>query len=192
MRIFVTGATGVIGIRILPLLVRMGHEVVGMTRSQGKIQLLEEIGVRPVLCNVYDSGELERSVGRHKPDLILNELTDLPDSAEELPVFSSRNNRIRMEGVANVLAAAKKANVPRLFVQSVSWDLPGSGGEAVRYLEKSVLDYGGVVLRYGRFYGPGTFYELEKPASPRVHIDTAAEMTAKHLSTPAGIVEITE
>src|SRR6185437_142053 len=77
-----------------------------------------------------------------------------------------------------LLAAAAAATTPRFLAQSIAWHLSGKRGAAVQEFERMVLEAGGVVLRYGRFYGPGTFYESELPESPRVSVDEAAKTTA--------------
>ena len=192
MRIFIGGATGVLGVRMIPILIRLGHDVAGMTRSQEKMQMLRELVARPILCNVYDLDKLQESVADYRPDLIINMLTDLPDERSDLPAFRKANNRIRTEGTRNMLLAAKYSGSPGFIAQSVAWDMPGEGGEAVKYLEDSVSGYGGTVLRYGQLYGPGTFYENEKPNHPRIHVDRAAEMTTELLGTSAKIIEIVE
>jgi hypothetical protein len=84
------------------------------------------------------------------------------------------------------------AGAGRFLAQSVAWRLPGDGGAAVEELERSVLEADGVVLRYGRFYGPGTFYEQAPPPPPRVHIDDAARRTVEALAAPSNVLEIVE
>lgn len=192
MRIFVAGATGVIGIRLLPLLKEMGHKVAGMTRSPEKALLLNGMGVEAILCDVYDPDKLTMEVVNFNPELIIDQLTDLPDHSSDIMAHAGKNNRIRTEGTANLLAAAKEADSPNFIAQSVAWDLPGEGSEAVNKLEKNVLEYGGTILRYGQLYGPGTYYEREKPEHPRIHIDRAAHLTVEHLYTRNETVIIAE
>src|SRR5262252_6177518 len=109
MRIFIAGATGLIGVRLVPLLVAAGHLVAGMTRSPEKSGMLRELGAQPVVCDVYDAGALTTAVGRFAPDVVVHQLTDLPDAATDLARFSDRNNRIRSEGTRNLVAAATDA-----------------------------------------------------------------------------------
>jgi hypothetical protein len=99
----------------------------------------------------------------------VSELTDLPDDRERLHAFEAANDRMRREGTRNLLDAAAAAKAPRFLAQSIAWQLPGERGAAVDELERTVLEAGGVVLRYGQPYGPGTFYESELPEPPRVH-----------------------
>jgi nucleoside-diphosphate-sugar epimerase len=122
---------------------------------------------------------------------MVDELTDLPDRVADLPEFASRNDRMRREGTRNFLDAARAASVERFLVQSIAWQLPGDRGAAVRELEQAVLEAGGVVVRYGRLYGPGTFYET-RPEPPHVHIDEAARRTVALLNAPPGIVEVVD
>lgn len=193
MRIFVAGATGVLGIRLLPLLVEAGHTVAGMTRSPGKAALLRAHRAAPVVCDVYDAAAVADEIGRFGPDLILHELTDLPDDVAQLPSQRDANARIRVEGTRNLIDAAQACGCDRMLAQSVAWELPpGRGSEAVATLERQVLDFGGVVVRYGQFYGPGTFHPEQPPSGPRVHIDSAARLTARALDAPTGIITITD
>ena len=114
------------------------------------------------------------------------------DDVEQIAEFSARNDRVRTEGTSNLLAAARAASAPRFLAQSIAWQLPGEWGAAVEELERTVLEAGGVALRYGRLYGPGTFYETELPEPPRVHVDEAAERTAGLLTAESGVVTITD
>src|SRR5215510_9359149 len=84
MRVFLAGASGVIGERLIPLLVQAGHVVGGMTRSPGKTELLSRLGAEPILCDVFDREALIQAVRDFKPDVILNELTDLPDEVTRI------------------------------------------------------------------------------------------------------------
>ena len=192
MRIFLAGATGVIGLRLVPLLVADGHRVAGMTRSPEKANRLRALGAEPVVCDVFDAAALTEAVVSFRPEAVLDELTDLPEDEASIAEFRQANARIRREGTCNLLAAAQAAGVGRFLAQSVAWRLPGEGGAAVEELERLVLGTGGVVLRYGRFYGPGTFHEQAPPPPPRVHIDEAARRTVEALATPTGVLEIVE
>lgn len=192
MRIFVVGASGVIGTRLVPLLTSQGHAVVGTTRSPGKAGHVRSLGAEPVVVDVFDLQSLREAVRSARPDAIVNEATDLPDDPARLQEFGTANNRIRREGNSNVLAAGKEAGVSRFLAQSVAWALPGEGRKAVLDLERMVLDAGGTVLRYGQLYGPGTYYPDEPPSPPRVHIDEAVRTTVAALEAPSGILTIAE
>ena len=124
MRVFLAGASGVIGVRLIPLLVRDGHEVAGMTRSPGKAAALRELGAEPVVCDVFDAGALAQAVTAFGPELVMHQLTDLPDRAGQIPEFAARNNRIRTEGTRNLLAAAAQAGATRFLAQSIAWTPP--------------------------------------------------------------------
>lgn len=191
MRVFLAGATGVIGARLVPLLVAAGHEVAGTTRSPGKCRSLRSSGAAPFVCDVYDAGGLREAVVSFSPDLVLHELTDLPDDADRIG-DGAANARIRREGTRNLLDAARAAGAARFVAESVAWELDGEGGAAKAELERSVLEAGGVVLRYGRFHGPGTYYPDALPPPPRIHVDAAARRTVALLDAPSGIVEIVE
>jgi nucleoside-diphosphate-sugar epimerase len=193
MKVFLAGASGVIGQRLIPRLVQAGHVVGGMTRSSGKTEVLARLGAEPILCDVFDRDALIQAVRDFGPDVILNELTDLPDDVEKIGDHAELNARIRTEGNQNLIEAARQSGSPKILAQTVAWQLPdGPEGLAVAELERSVLAEGGVVLSYGQFYGPGTYHEQQIPAEPRVHIDRAAERTVELLDEPSGVVVITD
>jgi nucleoside-diphosphate-sugar epimerase len=192
-RIFLAGASGVIGQRLIPRLVRAGYVVGGMTRSAGKTELLSQLGAEPILCDVFDREALVGAVRAFRPHLILNELTDLPDDVVHIGAHADLNARIRTEGTRNLIEAARQSGSPRLVAQSVAWQLPdGPDAQAVVELERAVLAEGGVVVQYGQFYGPGTYNEERMPDEPRVDIDRAAERTVEVLGEPSGVVVITD
>lgn len=182
MRILLAGATGVIGVRLVPLLLAEGHAVAGMTRSQPDV--VAELGAEPVVCDVYAAARLREAVAAFAPDLVLHMLTDLPDDLAEIESFLPRNRRIRDEGTRNLLAAAPGV---RMLAQSIAFP-PGA-----EELERLVLAADGVVLRYGRFYGPGTFGGDTPPEPPRIHVDEAARRTVGALGAPPrSVLEIAE
>jgi nucleoside-diphosphate-sugar epimerase len=191
VRIFVAGASGVIGVRLVPLLVEAGHVVAGMTHSPGKADSVRELGAEPVICDVYDADELTRQVVAFAPDMVMHQLTDLPDQLDQLTEFRDRNNRMRTEGTRNLIAAAKAAGAPRFLAQSIAWR-PPAGGEAVEEHERMVLDSGGVVLEYGTFYGPGTYGGDRPPPPPRIHVGQAARRTLELLDAPSGVILVAE
>ena len=163
-----------------------------MTRSEAKAQLLRQWGAQPVVCDVFDRDELVRAVVEFGPTAVVHELTDLPDEVADIRRFAEANARMRRDGTRNLLAAAAAAGADRVIVQSVAWTLPGDAGAAVDEMEQMVLAFGGVVLRYGQFYGPGTYHEGQPPEGARVDIDTAALRTLEALETSSGIVTITD
>jgi uncharacterized protein YbjT (DUF2867 family) len=193
MRIFLAGASGVIGQRLVPLLVEAGHVVGGMTRSASKADLLKRLGAEPIVCDVFDREAVVQAVRDFRPDVLLNELTDLPDDLADIGAHAELNARIRTEGNQNLIEAARQSGSPKILAQTVAWQLPdGPDALAVAELEKSVLAEGGVVLSYGQFYGPGTYNTEGLPAEPRVDLDRAAELTVKALDAPTGVVLITD
>jgi nucleoside-diphosphate-sugar epimerase len=192
-RIYFAGASGTIGARLLPLLVAAGHTVGAMTRSAEKAGPLAAVGAQPIVCDVFDRAALAVAVRAFKPDLLLHELTDLPDDLASLPRDSALNARIRTEGTRNLIAALPDPTRTKIVAQSVAWTMPpGREADAVRFLEETVLAANGVVLRYGFLYGPGTYFEDGLPSEPRVHIDIAAARTLQALNAPPGILEVVE
>jgi len=192
-RIFVAGATGVLGVRLIPLLLEAGHEVAGLTRSPEKAALLRQLGARPVVCDVYDVETLTEAMREFGPDAVIDELTDLPDASADLSSYRSRNNRIRTEGTRNLLAATRSAGANRMITQSIAWEHPNEEARAaVAEHERLVLDAGGVVIRYGLLYGPDTYYPTSPPSPPRIHVDEAAGRTVPALEAPSGIMVLVE
>lgn len=193
MRIFLAGATGVIGTRLIPLLVAGGHAVAGLTRSAERASLIRDLGAEPVICDVYDAAALTAAVTACRPDLVLHQLTDLPDRAADIANNADRNRRMRSEGTGNLLAAARAAGAARVIAQSISWELPGEQAQAATgAFERSVLRDGGVVIRYGQFWGPGTYYPDGPPDRPRIHLDDAARQTVAALGAPAGLTLVAD
>src|SRR5919112_1436184 len=184
MKVFLAGATGAIGKRLVPQLVEAGHAVAAITRSKEKLDMLSTLGAEPVLCDVFDAGRLGSVVARVEPDALINQLTDLPQSLNprKLGEYYAANNRVRREGTRNLLSAALGAGVRRFLAQgSAYWYAPTGGPvkreeallyldapapigpavETIKEVEDAVLsanEIEGVVLRYGMFYGPGTWY----------------------------------
>jgi nucleoside-diphosphate-sugar epimerase len=183
MRVFVAGATGVIGRRLVPMLREAGHDVTGMTRSAERAAALRSEGATPVICDVYDERELAAAVAAAQPEVVVHELTDLPADLD--PRKTDRfagNNRIRTEGTRNLMAATVAAGARRMVAQSIAFayamtgeglkteddplydDAPAPWAEtvaALHELEDAVTGTKGVeglVLRYGFFYGPGSTY----------------------------------
>jgi uncharacterized protein YbjT (DUF2867 family) len=193
MRVFVAGASGVIGVRLVALLVEDGHVVAGMTRSAERAGRVRELGAEPVVCDVFDAGALAGAVAAFEPDVVFHQLTDLPDRVSEVVSYGPRNARMRTEGTRNLLAAAAAAGVARVIAQSISWELDTEGGRATTgEHERLVLEAGGVVIRYGQFWGPGTYYESEPPQSPRIHVDDAARLSVPVLAAPARLTIVVD
>jgi nucleoside-diphosphate-sugar epimerase len=180
MRVFVAGATGVLGRSLLPMLVADGHEVTGMTRSPEKVQALRAAGAEPVVADALDAQALKAAVVDARPDAIIHLLTSLPDRIDPRKVERdfAVNDRLRSRGTRDLIAAAQAAGVQRIVAQSIAFAyLPGPPGTlhtetevlhldgpksfrrtagALHDLECSVRGVQGTVLRFGYLYGPGT------------------------------------
>jgi nucleoside-diphosphate-sugar epimerase len=197
MNIFLAGATGVIGRRLLVLLRQAGHAVTGSTRSSDKVAALEALDARAVVVDVFDAAALAKAMEVAEPDIVIHQLTDLPDSNNLLKLAAAlpRNSRIRTEGTRNLVAAAQAAGARRIIAQSIAFAYaegpephvetdPLASGEGlspgaisargVRALEEAVRGSAdGIVLRYGRLYGPATWSETPVGRAP-LHVDAAA------------------
>jgi nucleoside-diphosphate-sugar epimerase len=201
MKVFLAGATGVVGRRLAVLLRRAGHEVAGTTRSEAKAAALQAIGAVPVLVDAYDADKLKLAVFAVQPDVIVHQLTDLPQVIDPNTMFAAleANARLRITGTRNLVDAALTNGVRRVIAQSIAVAYaPGAGPlteddpidpaqVGVIALEQAVLQTAGIdgiVLRYGRFYGPGTWTEQPKGPAP-LHVDAAAQ--AALLALTAGV-----
>lgn len=198
MRIFLAGASGAIGRRLTPLLIAAGHIVTGTTRSIAKAEELAAQGLEAVVIDAFDAAALRAAVVQARPDVVIHQLTDLPDVLDpaRLGEVLAHNSRLRIEGTAHLVAAAKAAGARRLIAQSIAFAyaegrephaesdaLASAEGEqpsaitarGVRALEEAVLHVSGIagiVLRYGRLYGPGT-WNTPNARAP-LHVDAAA------------------
>lgn len=200
MKIFLAGAGGAIGRRLTPLLCAAGHAVVGTTRSADKAAAVAALGAEPAVVDVFDADALARAVKAAAPQVVMHQLTDLA-FAPGTPQYDealARNARLRIEGTRNLVAAAQAAGVRRLIAQSIAFIYaPGAGPRiesdpllaaegstartvnAVTALEQAVLAMPeGIVLRYGFFYGPGTWSTDGASRAPAVHVDAAAQAAA--------------
>jgi nucleoside-diphosphate-sugar epimerase len=173
LRIFLAGATGANGKRLVPLLA--SHEVFGTTRFADKADLLRKLGAQPVVVDVFDAAALAEAVLAAKPQIVIHQLTDLPPGLDpaRMAEAAARNARIRIEGTKNLIAAALAAGARRFIAQSIAWEPQGISAEGVASLERQTLQAEGIVLRYGRLYGPGTGKD-EAPAELPCHVDVAA------------------
>jgi nucleoside-diphosphate-sugar epimerase len=188
MRVFVAGATGVIGRELIPALVEGGHEPIAMTRSPEKASALAAKGIETAVCDAYDAPGLTRAVARARPDQVIHLLTDLPEDIDirhfERELQST--GRLRREGTRNLMAAARAAGVQRVIAESIAFAYEPEGGwikdedaplasatlpfvaEPLLALEQQVLEVGGTVLRYGQLYGPGTGFRTGGPWARRL------------------------
>ena len=173
MRVFLAGASGAIGRRLVPLLVSTGHQVVGTTTTKSKIEELTRLGAEAVQLDLLDAVATRRAVDDAKPDVIVHEATALANlgkSSRNLGKAFAVTNQLRTIGTQNLLDAAWDVGVGRFVAQGfcalafaraahLDADAPAglvAGRDAMRTLTDSVLERGGVVLSYGGFYGPGT------------------------------------
>jgi nucleoside-diphosphate-sugar epimerase len=192
VRVFVAGGSGVMGRRLLPLLVAAGHEVTAMTRTPAKVDELRRLGAEAVVCDVYDADGVRSAVVDARPDAIVHQLTDLPDDRARIADHLDGNARIRVDGTDNLLAAAAAAGVERLVVQSIAWLIDGERPPSVVHLERRTRAAGGVVLRYGQWYGPDTYHPDDPPPGPRVYVDTAARATVAALDLDPGTYVVSD
>jgi nucleoside-diphosphate-sugar epimerase len=178
LRILLAGATGVLGRATLPHLQQ--HDVVGLTRSAEKRSLVRELGGEDVVCDIYDREALLQIAEELRPEVVVNFVTDLAAGS------GAANNRVRREGGANLLHAADAGGARRLVVESVAFTLEGDAGRAVEQLERSTRAFAreAVIIRFGRLWGPGTWYEAP-PREPTVHIDEAGARAARLITRGA-------
>jgi nucleoside-diphosphate-sugar epimerase len=178
LRIFIAGATGALGSRLVPRLVERGHHVTGTTRANP--ERVRELGAEPAVVDPFDASALRDAVVAARPDVVVHQLTALTglNLGRDFDKTFAMTNRLRTQGTDNLLAAARAAGVDRLVWQSYAgWPYAREGGPvksedapldreppadaretlaAIRHLEAAVTEAGGIVLRYGGFYGPGT------------------------------------
>jgi nucleoside-diphosphate-sugar epimerase len=230
MRVFVAGASGAIGARLVPQLVERGHEVVGTSRSLEKADRLRTSGAEPVVLDVLDPPAVREAVAAARPDAIVHQATALAGLTDfkHFDRSFALTNRLRTEGTDALLAAAREAGVGRFVAQSFAgWPYAREGGPvkteadpldstpvpamretlaAIRHLEQAVVGAGGVVLRYGGFYGSPDDAQLEIVRKRRfpivgdgggvwsyIHLDDAAAATVLALERGApGVYNIVD
>lgn len=193
MKFFIAGATGAIGRPLIAQLIARGHHVTALTRSSEKAQTLAEQGVKAAIADVFDADSIKAAVIQAQPDVVIEQLTALPKTytRESMSAAAALNTRIRLEGGANVLAAAQTAGVQRYLRQSIAfWGIPGTGladeetplasdaspavaadARIVTEIERRLLEapnLEGIALRYGFLYGPGTWFATDGDAATQV------------------------
>ncbi|OKH42872.1 dTDP-4-dehydrorhamnose reductase [Calothrix sp. HK-06] len=193
MRIFVAGGTGAIGRPLLDQLLAKGHNVVAMTRSPETAQSLAAQGIESAIADVFDPDSVKAAIAQAQPEVVIEQLTALPRTytRESMNATAALNTRIRSEGGANVLAAAQAAGVRRYLKQSMAfWGIPGAGladeetplsvdaspavaadARLVIETERRLLqtpNLEGIALRYGFFYGPGTWFNADGDVGQQV------------------------
>jgi nucleoside-diphosphate-sugar epimerase len=234
MKIFVAGATGAIGLPLVRALCTLGHQVTGMTRSKRGIDRLREVGAEASSTDAFDLRAVRSAVEAASPDVVIDQLTSLPTDPAEILKSIPDDTRLHREGGANLLAAAQELGVNRYILQSkgfyldapagqlanesakLRYDAPGAIGESTRAMgayECSVLSsspLNGVVLRYGFFYGPGTWYGPSGGIADQarrgealivgegnavwsfVHIDDAVAATVASLTAEPGVYNVVD
>ena len=236
MKVFVAGATGAIGRPLVSALVAARHKVVGTTSSVRGLGVLRNYGGDGVIVNALDAGAMNAALARVRPDAVIEELTSLPKdyTPEAMRAAAERDRRVRLEGGGNVHNAARAAGVKRYIVQSTGFFYgPGSGlaietdplpvsaspgisGSVRTYLqiEERALgsrDIEGVALRYGFFYGPGTYHDPERGSVTHqvrqrkypvigsgagvysfVHVEDAAAATVATLASDPGVYNVVD
>ena len=193
MKIFVAGGTGVIGRPLIGELLAKGHDVTALTRSPEEAEAVAKRGIEPAIADVFDANAVKAAVIRAQPEVLIQQLTALPKhyTREEMTAAAPLNNRLRLEGGANLLAAALAAGVRRYLRQSIAfWAVPGPGladeetplalagspavaadARVVTELEQRLLEnpnIEGFAMRYGFFYGPGTWFNPDGDVARQV------------------------
>jgi 2-alkyl-3-oxoalkanoate reductase len=229
VKVFIAGASGAIGRPLVRQLCARGHDVVGMTRSNANA--VQALGAQAVVADAFDADAVRAAVAQARPDVVVNELTDLarPLNPRKYDDWLAGTNRLRREGTRNLVDAAVAADVPKFISQSVAFAYTfepgvktedsaihgaaaGEMGAAMEELERQTLEApGGIVLRYGFFYGPGTAYapdgqqiELVRKRQmpvvgggtgkfPFVHVEDAASATVAAIERGApGIYNVVD
>jgi nucleoside-diphosphate-sugar epimerase len=216
MKVFLAGATGVVGRRLAALLRGAKHEVFGTTRSPAKAGMLDALGVVPIVVDVFDADAVSSVVAAARPDIVIHQLTDLPSApgTPGYPAAQQANRRLRIEGTRHLMQAAKRAGIRRAVAQSIAFvyapgagirtegdplDLAAAGVrqhtvQGIAALEHDILNTAGidgVVLRYGYLYGPGTWYD-QPPKPPSIHVDAAAHAALLAVTQGAGVYNVAE
>ena len=240
MKILLAGATGAIGRPLVRRLVDAGHEVIALTRRPERLRDLDDAGAKGVVCDVCDRAQLLAIATDARPDVVVDETTDLPQryDGRRMKGFYDGMARLRLQGTPNLMDAAHETGA-RLIFQSVAFayrpgDGPGTsqrlrteddpvyGPEApepwnlampaIAALEQRAAGSGGLVLRYGMFYGPGTHFapggqmyeEVKRRRTPIpgrgtgvfsfIHVDDAAQATAQAIEHPdaTGILNVVD
>lgn len=234
MRIFVAGATGAVGLPLVRALCTLGYQVTGMTLAGPGANRLRELGAGASTADAFDPKAVRDALEAAAPDVVIDHLTLLPANPADIIKTLPRDTRLHREGGGNLLAAARELQVARYILQSrgfyldalagqladedakLRYGAPGAVGESARVIgdyEDRVLGSPtliGVVLRYGFFYGPGTWYrpdgavaeQARRQAAPIigegnavwsfVHIDDAVAATVASLSADPGIYNVVD
>jgi len=214
MRVFIAGAGGAVGRRLVPMLVARGYEVIGTTTSEKHVETLRALGAEPVVVDGLDAVGIGEAVARSEPDAIIHQMTALSGTPDfkHFDRWFALTNQLRTEGTQNLLAAAKASGVERFVAQSFTgWSNERTGGwikteddpldphpvaeqretlTAIRTLERAVLEapLDGIVVRYGGLYGPGssdTLVEILRKRMFPVIGDGAGYVSSTHVDDAA-------
>jgi nucleoside-diphosphate-sugar epimerase len=181
VRVFVAGATGVIGAQLLPALRAAGHVPIGMTRSPEKAAALSVQGFETAVCDAYGRDDLTRALAEAQPDAVVHALTDIPADLDtrHMERELQSTGRLRREGTRNLIAAARAAGARRIVAESIAFAYAPEGSwvkdedaaldtggmpfvtDPLLSLESQVTEAGGTVLRFGHLYGPGSAFARE-------------------------------
>ena len=235
MRVLIAGATGAIGRPLIQCLCQNRHTVYALARSTRSSRLVTELGAEPVTADALAAASVKAAIIQLRPDAVINQLTSLPShyTAAEMRAAAERDRKVRIEGNLNLLAALRDARVRRYVLQSGGfWYAPGDGladesvpfafdaspavaAGARRYAELEATAAGTpgiefVALRYGFFYGPGTWFHRDGDMGEQareqrvpvigdgqgvwswVHIEDAAAATAAALECPPGVYNVVD
>lgn len=234
MKIFIAGATGAVGLPVVRTLITLGHEVTGTTRAGSGVDRLREVGASASTADAFDLQSVRDAIAAAKPHVVMDQLTWLPPDPADLIKSMPNDTRLHKEGGGNLLTAAEELGVRRYIMQSrgfyldapagqladettrLRYDAPGPVGESARVigayedrlLGSKVLQ--GVVLRYGFFYGPGTWYRPDGVIAEQlrngkasiigdgaavwsfVHIDDAVAATVAAMTAEPGTYNIVD
>src|SRR5262245_34606094 len=208
MRVLIAGASGAIGRALVRRLRANQHEVIALTQSRDSATVLKDIGAEPVIADPLDAAAVKAAVGQIRPDAMINELTSLPRhyTPAEMKAAAERDRKVRVEGNMNLLAGLRDAGVRRYLLQSSGfWYAPGAGlaDESVPFISSAStgIEAGArtymalearasatpgiefVALRYGFFYGPGTWYTREGDMGDQVRQQQAQSSVRARAST---------
>lgn len=234
MRIFIAGATGAVGLPLVRVLCALGHQVTGMTRAGPGVDRLRELGALAALADAFNADAVHEAIEAASPDVVIDQLTWLPANPADIIKSMPNDTRLHREGGGNLLAAAEALGVKRYIMQSRGFYLdapagqladktaklryaaPGEIGESARAIgdyEDKVLASNlieGLVLRYGFFYGPGTWYRPDGAIAEEakggkaaiigegqavwsfVHIDDAVAATVVSVTASSGVYNIVD
>lgn len=233
MKIFVAGATGAIGLPLVRVLRALGHEVTGVTRAGAGADRLRELGAKVSFADAFDAAAVHAAIAAASPDVVIDQLTWLPADPADIIKSMPNDTRLHAEGGANLLQAAKSLGVKRYIMQSrgfyldaepgtlanesarLRYKAPGEIGASARVIgayEDAVMNapLEGVVLRYGFFYGPGTWYRPDGAIAMQackgdasiigqgnavwsfVHIDDAIAATVAAVTGEPGVYNVVD